>query len=246
VKCLASIFAVCLCMALWSCSVGTIAPMPVIEAPKMTAPPEIKTPAKASETETDAQLRQAKDAVRALSGDLANWQQRVLTLTKDRDQERKEAFLGTLRASCLWVAGIALLGALACAVLAFVSPIAKTTLAKVAIACGALVVLATGCAWAVPWLPAVGVVSLIILVCVLIVAAIVAAVRWFPSFAHAAIHAADGYQQAVGFLRAEAPSIANALDSENRAMQSAQGGTVITQGDTLHELARTFRKGVEL
>lgn len=222
-------------------------PRPVaIEALVLPKTQERITPPKTGETTTESALREARDLVTNLRGKLAEGDARVAALVKDVETEQREAFLGKLRASCLWVAGLALLGALACAVLAFVSPIAKATLAKVAIACGALVVLATGCAWAVAWLPTVGVVALIALVCALIVAAIVAAIRWFPSFAHAAILSADGYQQSVKLLRTDSPDIANALDVENRAMQIVKGGAVITQGDTLHDLARTFRKGVQL
>lgn len=211
---------------------------PPIEAVK---PAKVTSAPKPGETDIEAQLRQAKDSVRELSGDLASKQKLVEALTADRDRERNEAFLGALRASCLWVAGVALLGALACGALAFISPIAKTTLVKVSVACGALVILATGCAWAVPWLPTLGVVALIAIVCCVIIAALFAAVRWFPSFAKAAIHSADGYQQAVSFLRLESPDLATEVDRENRVLQFKNGGMVFREGDRLHAVAAKFR-----
>jgi hypothetical protein len=223
---------------LWTCgSARAVA----VEDPALPKAPEHVTPPKAGETATEAALREARDLVTNLRGKLAEGDARVAALAKDVETERREAFLGTLRASCLWVAGLALLGAFACAVLAYVSPIAKPTLAKVAVACGILVVLATGCAWAVSWLPTIGVVALLVLACVVIAAAVLAAVRWFPTFAHAAVHAADGYQQAATFLRTD---IRKAIDEENRGHQVDKGGKVFLEGNRLHELAKAHRDKV--
>lgn len=218
-----------------------------IETPAIPAAviaPAVVTPAKPGETETEAQLRQARDVVANLSGDLASWKQRVTTLTAARDQDRRDAFLGTLRASCLWVAGIALLGAFACGVLAFASPIAKGTLGKVAMGCGALVVLATGAAWAVPWLPAVGVVALIVIACGALAAAVMAAVRWIPAVAHAGVHAAAGYQEAVKLAQAVDLEAVDEVDRVNVQEQKTAGRLVHSTGDALHRVAAEVRARV--
>lgn len=235
-----------LCLAFGPCSTRAVVSVEQPQPPKESVPPPIVTPAKPGETDTEAQLRQARDAVSTLAGDLARWKQRVATLTADRDQDRRDAFLGKLRTSCLWVAGIALLGALACAVLAFVSPIAKPTLVKIAAGCGLLVALATGCAWCVPWLPAVGVVAVIVLCCLVVAASVLALVKWWPSFAHAAILSADGYQRTAAVLRDltddEARVAAVEIDAHNRGAQLSAGWPVFREGDRLHYIAKAERE----
>lgn len=212
---------------------------PAVKVPALPGLPP--TPAKAGETPTETLLRLARDDLRAAEEAEAQATARVYALTEARDTERREAFLGTLRASCLWVAGLALLGALACAVLAWLSPIAKPTLVKAAAGCGALLVLAVGCAWCVPWLPVVGVVSLVALVLGLIAYGVWRLVLWWPSFANAAVAAADGYQQAVRIARAVAPGVAYELDVDNRALQLTSGAKVFDAGDQLHSAARAAR-----
>lgn len=229
------------CMAFGPCSVRAAAPIERPEPPKESAPPRVVTPAKAGETETESQLRQARDAVATLAGDLARWQQRVATLTADRDQDRRDAFLGTLRASCLWVAGLALLAGLACTVAAFLSPIAKPTLVKAAVACGVLVVLATGCAWAVPWLPTVGVIALLCVAGAVLVAGVVLGLRWFPRFATAAVEMADGFQQATRIAATSAPNVVDALNRENRSRQIQAGAKVYEEGGKLLKAAAALR-----
>ena len=213
----------------------------VVEAPVLPKMPEHVTPAKVGETTTETALRQARDLAANLRGKLAESDARVAALVKDVETEHREAFLGTLRASCLWVAGLALLGALACAVLAFVSPLAKQTLAKVAIACGVLVVLATGTAWAVPWLPSVGVVVLIVLACAIIAGIVYKAVQWWPSFAHASLQAAVGYQEATAIAQSHDLVAVDANDRDNTAAQIAAGPKVLRVGDKLHAAAAAFR-----
>lgn len=226
-------------------SCGASRQAPAVSSPAIPvelAPPALVTPAKPGETATETQLREARDALAVLAGDTARWQARVAILTTERDLERREAFLALLRTSCLWVAALALLGALACGVLAFVSPIAKPTLAKLAAGCGALVIMATGCAWLVPWLPLAGVVSVVAAVAAGLVFVVWKLVEWWPRFAHGALGMTEGYLEAARIAASSAPLVASALDSDNRANQILAGGLpAFEEGTKLLEAARRRR-----
>ena len=221
-------------------SCGSARPMVELPpAPAVAKPAAVVTPPKAGETATEARLRESLDMVRRLTGDLATWQAAANAAKVDLESERKEAFLSTLRASCLWVAGLALLAGLACTVAAFLSPIAKPLLVRCALVAGGLVVLATGCAWAVPWLPTLGVLALLAVIACAIAYAVWRVVLWWPAFAQASIAAASGYQKAAAVVWANAPELAEEIDAGNRSLQidGKRGGAVYQIGNQLHALA---------
>ncbi len=102
--------------------------------------------------------------------------------------------------------------------------------------------LASGCAWAAPYLPLAGVVALIVIAMGAVLAGGVMLVRWWPSFAHAAIASADGLQQAMKAVRGVAPAMADQLDWDNRKLQLAAGAKTFLEGDRLHAAAKAKRE----
>lgn len=229
-----------LCLILAGCGVDRV-PLPAIEPPADTPkPPDRITPPKPGETDTEKALREARNTVSRLAGDLATWQQRVTILQEDAKREQREKVLGYLRACLLWASGLALLGGLACIVLAIVSPVAKSTLARLGIACACVLVICAGMLWALPWLPVFGVAAVLSLVIAGVVFGVWRFVIWYGRHMHAAVSMADGLQQVTD---AAAGAIDGSkligLQVENRAHQIIKGA--IGEGDKLLDAARTMR-----
>ncbi len=215
-------------------------PVPAIVPPAETPkPPAIITPPKAGETDTERSLREARNTVSRLAGDLATWQQRVTTLQEDKKREDREKVLAYLRVCLLWITGLALLGGVVCVVLAIVSPVAKSTLARLGIACAAVLVLCAGMLWCLPWLPVVGVVVLVTGLAVGLIVGGFYFARWFVRHMHAAVTLADGLQQVTAAAVQVMPGKVLDMDVENRAQQILTNA--MGEGDKLLDAARTLR-----